>query len=316
VPNDRIEIHELAQLHSFIVHGHECKNKHVLDVWIWGAHDGVMTSLRWFITGSSAGFGRILAETVLARGDAVVATARDPRALSDLVEKYPEAVLALPLDVTDARQVREAVDAAVAEGPVDVLVNNAGHGLVGALEELSDEEIHEVLAVNLLGALAVTRAVLPHMRARRRGHIVQMSSVGGVIGNPGHAIYATSKFALEGASEALAGEVAPLGIRVTIVEPGPFRTEFLGRSMGQATPIPDYEDGPAGALRARFATDHGRQAGDPVRAVEAIIDVVRSPSAPLRLPLGRAAVERIRAKLQGQLADLEACAEVAIAADR
>jgi NAD(P)-dependent dehydrogenase (short-subunit alcohol dehydrogenase family) len=298
------------------VHGHECKNKHVLDVWIWCTDDGVMTSLRWFITGSSAGFGRILAETVLARGDAVVATARDPRALSDLVEKYPEAVLALPLDVTDARQVREAVDAAVAEGPVDVLVNNAGHGLVGALEELSDEEIHEVLAVNLLGALAVTRAVLPHMRARRRGHIVQMSSVGGVIGNPGHAIYATSKFALEGASEALAGEVAPLGIRVTIVEPGPFRTEFLGRSMGQATPIPDYEDGPAGALRARFATDHGRQAGDPVRAVEAIIDVVRSPSAPLRLPLGRSAVERIRAKLQQQLADLEACAEVAIAADR
>jgi NAD(P)-dependent dehydrogenase (short-subunit alcohol dehydrogenase family) len=275
-----------------------------------------MTSMRWFITGSSAGFGRILAETLLAHGDAVVATARDPRALSDLVEKYPDAVLALPLDVTDARQVREAVDAAVAEGPVDVLVNNAGHGLVGALEELSDQEIHEVLAVNLLGALTVTRAVLPHMRARRRGHIVQMSSVGGVIGNPGHAIYATSKFALEGASEALAGEVAPFGIRVTIVEPGPFRTEFLGRSMRQATPIPDYEDGPAGALRARFATDHGRQAGDPVRAVEAIIDVVRSPSGPLRLPLGRAAVERIRAKLQQQLADVDAYAEVAIAADR
>jgi NAD(P)-dependent dehydrogenase (short-subunit alcohol dehydrogenase family) len=272
--------------------------------------------MRWFITGSSAGFGRVFAETLLARGDSVVATARDPRALTDLVEKYPDAALALPLDVTDARQVHEAVDAAVAEGPVDVLVNNAGHGLVGALEELSDEQIHEVLAVNLLGALAVTRAVLPHMRARRRGHIVQMSSVGGVIGNPGHAIYATSKFALEGASEALAGEVAPFGIRVTIVEPGPFRTEFLGRSMGRATPIPAYEDGPAGALRARFATDHGRQAGDPVRAVEAIIDVVRSPSAPLRLPLGRSAVERIRAKLQGQLADLEACAEVAIAADR
>jgi NAD(P)-dependent dehydrogenase (short-subunit alcohol dehydrogenase family) len=275
-----------------------------------------MRSLRWFITGSSAGFGRTLAEALLARGDSVVATARDPRAVGDLVEKYPDAVLALPLDVTDAGQVRAAVDAAVAAGPVDVLVNNAGHGLLGALEELSDEQIHEVLAVNLLGALAVTRAVLPHMRARRSGHIVQMSSVGGVIGNPGHAIYATTKFALEGASEALAGEVAPFGIRVTIVEPGPFRTEFLGRSMGRATPIPDYEDGPAGALRARFGTDHGRQAGDPVRAVEAIIDVVRSPSAPLRLPLGRSAVERIRAKLRGQLADLETCAEVAIAADR
>jgi NAD(P)-dependent dehydrogenase (short-subunit alcohol dehydrogenase family) len=275
-----------------------------------------MTSLRWFITGSSAGFGRTLAEALLARGDSVVATARDPRAVGDLVEKYPDAVLALPLDVTDAGQVRAAVDAAVAAGPLDVLVNNAGHGLLGALEELSDEQIHEVLAVNLLGALAVTRAVLPHMRARRGGHIVQISSVGGVIGNPGHAIYATTKFALEGASEALAGEVAPFGIRVTIVEPGPFRTEFLGRSMGRATPIPDYEDGPAGALRARFGTDHGRQAGDPVRAVEAIVDVVRSPSAPLRLPLGRAAVERIRAKLRGQLADLEACADVAVDADR
>lgn len=272
--------------------------------------------MRWFITGSSAGFGRVFAETLLDRGDTVVATARDPRSLADLVDKYPDAVLALPLDVTDAGQVRAAVDAAVAAGPIDVLVNNAGHGLLGALEELSGEEIRDVLAVNLLGALAVTRAVLPHMRARRRGHIVQMSSVGGVIGNPGHAIYATSKFALEGASEALAGEVAPFGIGVTIVEPGPFRTEFLGRSLRRATPIPDYEDGPAGALRARFGTQHGQQPGDPVRAVEAIIDVVHSSSAPLRLPLGRQAVERIRGKLQGQLADLEACAEVAIAADR
>jgi NAD(P)-dependent dehydrogenase (short-subunit alcohol dehydrogenase family) len=272
--------------------------------------------MRWFITGSSAGFGRILAETLLARGETVVATARDPRAVADLVDQYPDAVLALPLDVTDAVQVRAAVDAAVAAGPIDVLVNNAGHGLVGALEELSDEQIHEVLAVNLLGALAVTRAVLPHMRARRSGHIVQMSSVGGVVGNPGHAIYATSKFALEGASEALAGEVAQFGIRVTIVEPGPFRTEFLGRSMHRATPIPDYEDGPAGRLRAGFGNGHGQQPGDPVAAVEAIIGVVGSPSAPLRLPLGRAAVERIRAKLQGQLADLEACAEMAIAADR
>jgi NAD(P)-dependent dehydrogenase (short-subunit alcohol dehydrogenase family) len=270
--------------------------------------------MRWFITGSSGGFGRLFAEILLARGEAVVATARDPHALADLVDEYPDSVLALPLDVTDAGQVRAAVDAAVAAGPIDVLVNNAGHGLLGALEELSDEQIHEVLGVNLLGVLAVTRAVLPHMRTRRRGHIVQMSSVGGVVGNPGHAIYATSKFALEGASEALAGEVAPFGIRVTIVEPGPFRTEFLGRSMRRATPIPDYEDGPAGALRARDG--HGKQPGDPVRAVEAIIDAVHSPSAPLRLPLGRAAVERIRAKLTGQLADLEACAEVAIAADR
>jgi NAD(P)-dependent dehydrogenase (short-subunit alcohol dehydrogenase family) len=138
--------------------------------------------------------------------------------------------------------------------------------LLGALEELSDDQIHHVLGVNLLGALAVTRAVLPHMRSRRSGHIVQMSSVGGVVGNPGHAIYATSKFALEGASEALAGEVAPFGIRVTIVEPGPFRTEFLGRSMSVAAPIPEYQDGPSGAMRERFGKGHGQQPGDPVLA--------------------------------------------------
>jgi NAD(P)-dependent dehydrogenase (short-subunit alcohol dehydrogenase family) len=280
-----------------------------------GAHRSERTALRWFITGASAGLGRTLAEALLARGDTVVATARRQRDLADLAERHPGAVQALALDVTDAEQVREAVAAAVAAGPIDVLVNNAGHGLLGALEELSDEQIQEVLEVNLLGALRVTRAVLPHLRARRRGHIVQMSSVGGVVGNPGHAIYATSKFALEGASEALAGEVAPFGIRVTIVEPGPFRTEFLGRSLRRATPIPDYEDGPAGAMRARTAADHGKQAGDPVRAAEAIIDVVRSPSAPLRLPLGRSAVERIRAKLHQQLADLEAVAQRAIAAD-
>ncbi|GAA0927239.1 SDR family oxidoreductase [Pseudonocardia zijingensis] len=272
--------------------------------------------MHWLITGSSSGLGRTLAETLLAGGDTVVATARDPHAVADLAERYPGSALALPLDVTHGSQVRAAVETAVAAGPIDVLVNNAGHGLLGALEELSDAEIHEVLAVNLLGALAVTRAVLPHMRERRSGHVVQLSSVGGVVANPGHAIYAASKFALEGASEALAGEVAPFGIRVTIVEPGPFRTEFLGRSLGRSTPIPDYAGGPAGALRARNADAHGRQPGDPVRAAEAIIAAVRAPSAPLRLPLGRSAVERIRAKLTAQLADLEACAAVAVAADR
>jgi NAD(P)-dependent dehydrogenase (short-subunit alcohol dehydrogenase family) len=275
-----------------------------------------MTRLRWFITGASSGFGRTFAEVLLAQGDQVVATARNAGSVADLVERHPGSALTLPLDVTDPGQVRSAVDAALRDGPVDVLVNNAGHGNLGALEELSEEQIHEVLGVNLLGVLTVTRALLPHMRSRGSGHIVQMSSVGGVVANPGHAIYGTTKFALEGLSEALAGEVAPFGIRVTIAEPGPFRTEFLGRSMGLATPIPAYQDGPAGALRARFTTGHGQQAGDPVLAAEAIIEAVRSGSGPLRLPLGRAAVERIRAKLQGQLADLEAYAERAIATDR
>jgi NAD(P)-dependent dehydrogenase (short-subunit alcohol dehydrogenase family) len=143
-----------------------------------------------------------------------------------------------------------------------------------------------------------------------------MSSVGGVVANPGHAVYATTKFALEGASEALAGEVAPFGIRVLIVEPGPFRTDFLGRSLEMSTPIADYQDGPAGALRARFATQHGLQPGDPVLAIAAIIGVVRAGSAPLRLPLGQAAVQRIREKLKRQLDDLEAYADLSISTDR
>ena len=261
----------------------------------------------WFITGASTGLGRTLAETVLAHGDRVVATARNVATLDDLTGPSPDDVIRLALDVTDRDQVRAAVAEAVERaGAIDVLVNNAGHGLVGALEELSDEQFAQVLGTNVFGAFAVSRAVLPYMRARRRGHVVMMSSVGGVVGNPGHAAYATSKFALEGMSEALAGEVAPLGVRVTIVEPGPFRTDFAGRSMRFAEPVDDYRETPAGTLRARFSAQDGVQPNDPVRAAEAIITAVRDPSSPLRLPLGPEAVDRIRAKLRNQLADLEA----------
>lgn len=205
------------------------------------ADDGGMTRPVWFITGASTGLGRALAEAVLAHGDRVVATAHNPAALDDLTGPHPDDVVRLRLDVTDPAQVKAAVEEAVRRaGRIDVLVNNAGHGLIGALEELSDTQIRAVLDTNVLGVLSVTRAVLPHLRAQRSGHIVQMSSVGGVVGNPGHSLYALSKFALEGMSEALAGEVAPLGIRVTIVEPGPFRTDFAGRSMRFADPIDDY----------------------------------------------------------------------------
>ena len=198
---------------------------------------------RWLITGASSGFGRALAEAVLAEGDAVVATARRPAALADIAGRRGATVRAL--DVTDGEQVRDVVAEAVATGGVDVLVNCAGHGLIGALEELTDAEFRGVMETNLFGALAVTKAVLPHMRERGGGHIVQMSSMGGVSANPGHAVYATSKFALEGASEALACEVAPFGIRVTIVEPGPFRTDFAGRSMLPSTPMAAYAGTPA-----------------------------------------------------------------------
>jgi NAD(P)-dependent dehydrogenase (short-subunit alcohol dehydrogenase family) len=267
----------------------------------------------WFITGTSTGLGRAVAEAALARGERVVATARDPLAVKDLADRAPGRVRTYALDVTDPATVKAAVAGAVEEfGRIDVLVNNAGHGLVGALEELSEEEIHAVLDTNVLGVATVTRAVLPHMRARRSGHIVQMSSVGGVVGNPGHAIYATSKFALEGMSEALAGEVGPLGIRVTIVEPGPFRTDFAGRSMRFATQIADYRDTPAGAMRERFSSQDGAQPNDPARAAQAIMRAVDDETSPLRLPLGPEAVTRIRQKLQRQLADLDSWEAVSL----
>jgi NAD(P)-dependent dehydrogenase (short-subunit alcohol dehydrogenase family) len=264
------------------------------------------------ITGGSSGFGRTITEAVLARGDAAVVTARDPGTLDDLAARGAETAA---LDVTRPDQVHSVVESVAARGPIDVLVNNAGFGHVGALEEVAEQDLRRVLETNVFGALATTRAVLPHMRAARSGHIVQMSSVGGVIGNPGHAAYATSKFALEGASEALAGEVEPLGIRVTIVEPGPFRTRFAGASMTWADPIDDYADTPAGTLRARFSRQDGIQPGDPVRAAEIIVDVVHAGDPPLRLPLGRAAVERIRERLHARLAELEKVAELGLSAD-
>jgi NAD(P)-dependent dehydrogenase (short-subunit alcohol dehydrogenase family) len=265
---------------------------------------------RWLITGASSGFGRAIAEAVLAEGDAVVATARRPAALTDLAERRGATVRAL--DVTDGEQVRAVVAEVVTTGGVDVLVNCAGHGLIGALEELTDAEFRGVMETNLFGALAVTKAVLPHMRERGRGHIVQMSSMGGVSANPGHAVYATSKFALEGASEALAGEVAPFGIRVTIVEPGPFRTDFAGRSMQPSTPMAAYAGTLARAARDRFRDQDGVQPNDPAKGAAAIIAAVRAPAGPLRLPLGEEAVARIRGKLERQLADLESTMDLTL----
>jgi NAD(P)-dependent dehydrogenase (short-subunit alcohol dehydrogenase family) len=263
----------------------------------------------WLISGSNTGFGNALAREALSRGNRVAATARRPEAVA--LDGGPRRVLPLPLDVTDPDDVTAAVAVTLEHfGRIDVLVNNAGHGLVGALEELSDEQIDDVLSVNVLGAARLTRAVLPTMRRQRSGTIVQMSSVGGVVANPGHAIYATSKFALEGMSEALAGEVAPLGIKVMIVEPGPFRTEFAGRSMSFAGPIADYAETPAGSLRQRFRAQDGVQPNDPARAAVIIADAVVDDSTPLRIPLGQEAIDRIRAKLTAQLEDLERWAPV------
>lgn len=237
----------------------------------------------WLITGCSSGLGRALAEAVIAHGDRLVATARDPATLGDLTG---ERVLTARLDLTDAASIAAAVAAAdQAFGRVDVLVNNAGYGLLGALEELSEADLRAAFETNLFGALALTRAVLGGMRARRAGHIVQMSSVVGVISGLGGGAYVGPKAALEAMSEALAAEVAPLGIRVTILEPGAFRTEFSGRSLRSAESIADYADlvGPASAA---FRASYGTQTGDPRRAADAIIAAVEADEPPLRLPLG------------------------------
>ncbi|MDT7745974.1 MAG: hypothetical protein QOE59_5052 [Actinomycetota bacterium] len=260
----------------------------------------------WFITGTSSGFGREIARAALAAGDRVVATARRTDGLADLVEQAPDRVRAVAVDVTDPAAVRAAVDIAVAEfGRIDVLVNNAGYGSRGALEELSDEQVRAQFDVNVFGVLDVLRAVLPVMRAQRSGHVVQMSSVGGVIATLGGAAYAATKFALEGLSEGLAVEVAPLGIRVTLVEPGPFRTDFAGRSAAHGEPVEDYALilDPA---REWFLAQDGQQPGDPARAAQAIVDLVGLDDPPVRLPLGAAAFDRIRARLSTRLADLDA----------
>ncbi|MBO0767960.1 MAG: SDR family NAD(P)-dependent oxidoreductase [Solirubrobacterales bacterium] len=250
----------------------------------------------WLITGANSGFGHAIAEAASQQGDRVVATARNPSGLDD----------ALVLDVHQPESVERAVQATIARhGRIDVLVNNAGHGLIGAVEELVDEDLRLVLETNVFGVLRMTRAVLPHMRRQQSGHIVQMSSVGGMVANPGHAAYATSKFALEGLSEALAAEVEPWGIGVTIVEPGPFRTDFAGRSIHRAAQLDAYRDTPAGRLRDRFANQDGQQPNDPALAAKAILEAVNTPGSPLRLPLGPEAIGRIRAKLTDQLDQLE-----------
>jgi NADP-dependent 3-hydroxy acid dehydrogenase YdfG len=270
----------------------------------------------WFITGASTGFGRILAEEVLRTGGKVVATARKLDKVMDLEVKYPKTAKALALDVTDAAQVDSAVTQALAHfSQVDVLVNNAGYGVAGAIEEVSEAEFMPMFETNVFGLLKVTRAFLPHFRKERSGHILNLSSIGGLIGGQGIGMYNATKFAVEGLSEALAAELAPLGIRVTVIEPGPFRTDFLGRSGVIAeTSISDY-DNTAGNMRKYFSENDGKQKGDPLRAVQAMIKVVESPNPPLHLLLGVSALQRMRAKLDGWGKEIAAWEQVTAAAD-
>jgi NAD(P)-dependent dehydrogenase (short-subunit alcohol dehydrogenase family) len=261
----------------------------------------------WLITGASSGFGRAIAEAALVAGDVVVAAARRPEAMADLLESAPDRITALKLDVTDA----DRIEAAVAEvldrhGRVDVLVNNAGRGVIGAVEETTNDELRDLMNLHFFGPAALTRAVLPHMRERGSGAIVQMSSMGGRFTFPGAGAYSATKFALEGWSEALAKEVDRFGIRVLIVEPGAFRTSFNGAGALQiSTPIAAYDE-LIGPVRAGMADDDGAQPGDPAKAAAAILQALDAPEPPLRLALGNDAVDSISDTLDGAKAELAA----------
>jgi NAD(P)-dependent dehydrogenase (short-subunit alcohol dehydrogenase family) len=270
----------------------------------------------WFITGCSTGFGRALAERVLQRGYRCAATARDIASIQAIVASYPKHALAIALDVTDRAQLEHAVAQAESKfGAIDVLVNNAGYGYNAAVEEGDDGEVRAMFDTNFFALAALIRRVLPGMRARGRGHIVNISSVGGLVGNPALGYYNATKFAVEGLSQALAKEVGPLGIHVTLIEPGPFRTDFQGRSIKlMDNPIDAYAQ-TAGARRAQLRESHGKQAGDPVRAADAIIKVFESPHPPLHLVLGKIGLERVREKLKEHLRSIDEWEETTLSAD-
>jgi NAD(P)-dependent dehydrogenase (short-subunit alcohol dehydrogenase family) len=265
----------------------------------------------WFITGASSGFGRAIAQAALAAGDTVVAAARRPDALADLVDSAPDQVTAVALDVTDPDRIAAAVGEVLdRHGRIDVLVNNAGRGVIGAVEETTNDELRDLMDLHFFGPAALTRAVLPHMRERGSGAIVQMSSMGGRFTFPGAGAYSATKFALEGWSEALAKEVDQFGIRVVIVEPGAFRTSFNGSGALQISEaIADYDE-LIGPVRKGMAEDDGTQPGDPAKAAAAILQAVDSPDPPLRLALGNDAVDSISNALDEAKAELAAWEKV------
>ena len=251
----------------------------------------------WFITGASRGFGALFVKEALDRGDNVVAAARNPQALVEKVGARPN-LLAIKLDVTNEEQAREAVRQTVERfGRIDVLINNAGFGVVGAVEEISGAEVEAVYRTNVFGLLSVTRAALPQLRHQGSGHIINISAVAGYQSWPGWAVYASTKFAVEGISEGLAMEVKPLGIKVTIVEPGFFRTDFLdGQSLNICPAvIEDYAE-TTGAMRQAALSSNHKQPGDPARMAKALLQIVDDPNPPLRMPFGSDTVATIEAK--------------------
>jgi NAD(P)-dependent dehydrogenase (short-subunit alcohol dehydrogenase family) len=267
------------------------------------------------VTGASSGFGRAITEAAIAAGDIVVGAVRRPKALGELAAAHPEQLFPVKLDVTDAAATA-AVVASVEQrhGRIDVLVNNAGRGQVGAAEETTDAELRDLFELHVFGPAALVRAVLPGMRARRGGAIVQLSSFGGQVAYPGFSAYSATKFALEGYSEALAAEVGPLGIRVLIVEPGAFRTSFSGAGLVESAPLPVYE-ATVGPTRAMVKGMDGTQPGDPARAAAAILSALEAEETPLRLPLGPDAVDGVLRHLAEVTAEVHEWESVARATD-
>lgn len=270
----------------------------------------------WFITGVSSGFGRELALKVIAAGDRVVGTLREESHRAAFQALHPQLAHGVLLDVTDEPAIKRVVDDIVATyGGIDVLVNNAGYGLEGAIEELSMAQARRQFDVNFFGALALIKAVLPGMRQRRSGHILNMTSTGGLITFPSLGVYNASKHALEGLTDALAQEVAHLGIRVTAIEPGPFRTDWAGRSMEHASiRIDDYQP-TAGAMTRALEQRNGRQPGDPARAAEAMIRVVKADNPPRRVLLGSMGFKQVGEVMAARQAEMIRWADLTFSAD-
>lgn len=272
-------------------------------------------SKTWLITGCSSGLGAAVAEAALARGDRVMLTARDPDKLAGIADRFPDGARTIALDVTDPASADRAIAAAEhAFGRIDVFVNNAGFGVIGAVEEIAPAEYRRMFETNVFGLIEATRVALPALR-RSRGTIVNLSSNAGIATRAGLGLYSATKFAVEAISEALAQEVRPFGVKVLIVEPGAFRTDFLGRSMTFAGRRMEIYDDTAGAMRRHGAKMSGHQPGDPARAAQVILAAVDAAEAPLRLPLGPDAHRNIQAKLASVAADLDAWRELTTATD-
>ncbi|MFM2179367.1 MAG: 3-oxoacyl-[acyl-carrier-protein] reductase FabG [Verrucomicrobiota bacterium] len=273
------------------------------------------TPRTWFITGCSSGFGRSIAEAALIAGDQVIATARNIADLEMLEHVGAGRCHALVLDVTDAAQVQKVIQAAVQiTGRLDVIVNNAGYGLIGAIEECGDEQIRRNFETNFFGALQVIRSALPILRSQKSGHIINISAAAAISNYPGFGIYGAAKAALEAMSESLRMEVLTHGIKVTLVQPGPFRTSFIAKGIDHAKPMPEYA-GSSGKFAAFLKQMDGKQPGDPDRAAALIIKMVREEKSPQRFPLGKYVVKKIRDTANNRIRELEAWEQAAAETD-